>query len=170
MPDKRWPDLDVLAAKTLDTCRAASLRVTTAESCTGGLIIGALTEIGGSSDVIGRGFITYSNEAKTEMLGVSADTLGEGGDGAVSESTVRQMTAGALAAAGEDADIAVAVSGVAGPGGGSDEKPVGTVWLAVERRGKPAFAERQSFPGDRRAVRQKTVIRALELVMKAAET
>lgn len=167
MPDKRWPDLDVLAAKTLDACRSAKLRITTAESCTGGLIIGALTEIGGSSDVVGRGFITYSNEAKMTMLDVSAATLDS--DGAVSQATVRQMTTGALRAAGEDADIAVAVSGVAGPGGGSKDKPVGTVWLAVERRGEPAYAERQLFPGDRRAVRQKTVIRALELVMEAAK-
>ena len=143
------------------------MRWTTAESCTGGLIIGALTEIGGSSDVVGRGFVTYSNEAKMEMLGVASDTLAS--DGAVSEATVRQMTAGALKAAGEDADIAVAVSGVAGPGGGSKDKPVGTVWLAVERRGQPAFAERQLFPGDRKAVRLKTVIRALELVMDAAK-
>lgn len=168
MPDKRWPDLDILATKTLESCRAAGLRVTTAESCTGGLIIGALTEIGGSSDVVGRGFITYSNEAKMTMLGVAAATLDS--DGAVSEATIRQMTAGALAAAGEDADIAVAVSGVAGPGGGSKDKPVGTVWLAVEKRGAPARVERQLFAGDRRAVRQKTVIRALELVMETAES
>lgn len=168
MPGNCWPDLDILATKTLETCRTAGLRVTTAESCTGGLIIGALTEIGGSSDVVGRGFITYSNEAKMAMLGVAAATLES--DGAVSEATIRQMTAGALAAAGDDADIAVAVSGVAGPGGGSKDKPVGTVWLAVERRGAPVHVERQLFPGDRRAVRQKTVIRALELIMEAAKT
>ena len=78
-------------------------------------------------------------------------------------------TSGALNAAGDDADIAVAVSGVAGPGGGSEDKPVGTVWIAVERRGEPAQTERQLFPGDRRAVRQKTVIRALELIMEAAK-
>ncbi len=167
MPDKRWPDLDILATKTLDACRTAQLRVTTAESCTGGLIIGALTEIGGSSDVVGRGFITYSNEAKMAMLGVSSATLES--DGAVSEATVQQMTSGALNAAGDDADIAVAVIGVAGPGGGSEDKPVGTVWIAVERRGEPAQTERQLFPGDRRAVRQKTVIRALELIMEAAK-
>ncbi len=167
MLDKRWPNLDVLATMTLDACRSAGLRVTTAESCTGGLIIGALTEIGGSSDVVGRGFITYSNGAKMTMLGVSSATLES--DGAVSQATVRQMTAGALNAAGDDADIAVAVSGVAGPGGGSKDKPVGTVWIAVERRGEPALTECKLFPGDRRAVRQKTVIRALELTMAAAK-
>ena len=167
MPDKRWPDLDVLAAKTLEACRSAKLRVTTAESCTGGLIIGALTEIGRSSDVVGSGFITYSNEAKMTMLGVSSATLES--DGAVSQATVRQMTFGALNAAGNDADIAVSVSGVAGPGGGSKEKPVGTVWIAVQRRGEPLHTERQLFPGNRRAVRQQTVIRALELIMEAAK-
>jgi len=167
MPDKRWPDLDILATMTLNACRSAGLRVTAAESCTGGLIIGALTEIGGSSDVVGRGFITYSNEAKMTMLGVSSVTLES--DGAVSQATVRQMTAGALNAAGDDADIAVAVSGVAGPSGGSKDKPVGTVWIAVERRGEPALTEHQLFAGDRRAVRQKTVIRALELIMAAAK-
>ncbi|MEQ9125274.1 MAG: CinA family protein, partial [Alphaproteobacteria bacterium] len=86
----------------------------------------------------------------------------------VSEATVREMTAGALRAAGKDADVAVAVSGVAGPGGGSPEKPVGTVWLAVERKGRPARAERQLFSGDRKAVRKKTVVRALELILEAA--
>lgn len=159
-------DIASLAAETLDICRTAGLRVTTAESCTGGLIVGALTEIAGSSDVIGRGFVTYSNEAKMEMLGVPITTLVA--VGAVSEETVQAMTAGALSAAGKDADIAVAVSGVAGPGGGSDEKPVGTVWLAVERKGRPSQAERQLFSGDRRAVRLKTVVRALQLVQEAA--
>jgi len=162
-------DADIIAraAAALDACRKAGLRATTAESCTGGLIVGALTEIAGSSDVVGRGFVTYSNEAKAEMLGVSETTLAN--DGAVSEATVRQMTAGALRAAGADADIAVAVSGVAGPGGGSPEKPVGTVWLAVERKGRPGHAERQLFSGDRAAVRAKTVMRALDLIIEAAE-
>lgn len=160
--------LDALATQALEACRRAKLRLTTAESCTGGLIAGALTEIGGSSDVVGRGFVTYSNEAKMEMLGVSAATLES--DGAVSEATVRQMTAGALRQAGADADIAVAVSGVAGPGGGSPEKPVGTVWISVERRGAPARTEHCLFSGDRREVRQKTIARALELAMEAARS
>lgn len=158
-------ELAAAAARVLDRCREAGLRVTTAESCTGGLIAGALTEISGSSDVVGRGYVTYSNEAKTEMLGVKPATLEA--SGAVSEATVREMTAGALAAAGDDADIAVAVSGVAGPGGGTPEKPVGTVWLAVERRGGAALAERQVFAGDRNAVRLKTVARALDMIEDA---
>lgn len=159
-------DIEASAAATLDACRQAGLKAATAESCTGGLIAGALTEIAGSSDVVGRGFVTYSNEAKMEMLGVPAGTLET--DGAVSQATVEAMTAGALKAAGADADIAVAVSGVAGPGGGSAEKPVGTVWLAVERRGHDVRAERQVFPGDRRQIRLLTVMRALEMIREAA--
>jgi len=159
-------EIDALATRVLEACRTAGLHATTAESCTGGLIVGALTEISGSSDVVGRGFVTYSNEAKMEVLGVRAATLAA--HGAVSEATVREMTAGALRAAGKDADVAVAVSGVAGPGGGSPEKPVGTVWLAVERKGRSARAERQLFSGDRKAVRKKTVVRALEMILEAA--
>ena len=155
------------AARLLQAYRAGGKKLATAESCTGGLVAGLLTAIPGSSDVVERGFVTYSNEAKAEMLGVSETTLAN--DGAVSEATVRQMTAGALRAAGVDADIAVAVSGVAGPGGGSPDKPVGTVWLAVERKGRPGHAERQLFSGDRAAVRAKTVMRALDLIIEAAE-
>lgn len=158
--------LNTLATDTLEACRKAKLRLTTAESCTGGLIVGALTEIGGSSDVIGRGFVTYSNEAKMEMLGVAAATLDQ--HGAVSGATVKEMTAGALKAAGADADIAIAVSGVAGPGGGSPDKPVGTVWIAVERKGRPTTTEHCVFSGDRTDVRLKTVARALELAIAAA--
>jgi nicotinamide-nucleotide amidase len=159
-------ELMIAANQAIDVCRAGNLRVTTAESCTGGMIVAALTEIAGSSDVVGRGFVTYSNEAKMEMLGVSEDTLVA--HGAVSEATVREMTAGALAAAGKDADIVVAVSGVAGPGGGSPDKPVGTVWIAVERKGITVRAERQLFAGDRQAVRLKTVARALALISEVA--
>ena len=158
--------LETEAAQTLSKCRAAGFRVTTAESCTGGLIAGSLTEVAGSSDVIGRGFVTYSNEAKHEMLGVSMETLER--FGAVSEETVLEMTAGALLAAGPDADIAIAVSGVAGPGGGSADKPVGTVWLCVEKRGEQAKSEKQIFLGDRRSIRLATVRRALELVRDVA--
>ena len=158
--------LETEAAQTLSKCRAAGFRVTTSESCTGGLIAGSLTEVAGSSDVIGRGFVTYSNEAKHEMLGVSMETLER--FGAVSEETVLEMTAGALLAAGPDADIAIAVSGVAGPGGGSADKPVGTVWLCVEKRGEQAKSEKQIFLGDRRSIRLATVRRALELVRDVA--
>ena len=158
--------LVALATDALEVCRKASLRLTTAESCTGGLIVGALTEIGGSSDVVGRGFVTYSNEAKMEMLGVAAETLAQ--HGAVSEATVAEMTAGALKAAGADADIAISVRGVAGPGGGPPETPAAPVWLAAGRRGRPTRTEHCLFAGDRADVRLKTVARALELAIEAA--
>src|SRR6185295_7840382 len=109
--------------QVLLTCRMKKLKVVTAESCTGGLIAAALTAIAGSSDVVDRGFVTYSNEAKREMIGVPWDAIL--GHGAVSEPVARAMAAGALSRS--DADIAVSVTGVAGPGGGSAEKPVGLV-------------------------------------------
>ena len=151
-----------LARATVAELRTAGKRIATAESCTGGLIAGAITEIAGSSDVLGRGFVTYSNEGKRDMLGVRPETLQE--HGAVSEPTVREMVSGALAAAGPDADYAVAVSGVAGPGGGSAEKPVGTVWVALGARDGETVARRFLFEGDRTAVRVRTVEAALELL------
>jgi nicotinamide-nucleotide amidase len=134
----------------------------TAESCTGGLIAAHCTELAGSSAWFDRGFVTYSNEAKTEQLGVSAQLIAR--HGAVSEEVVRAMASGALAHS--RADIAVAVTGVAGPSGGSEAKPVGTVWLAwAERGARPenvtVHAQRMWFPGDRRAVRGATVAHAL---------
>jgi len=127
-----FPD-DVLATSTdlLDRMRKAGLKLATAESCTGGLIAGALTEIAGSSDVVERGSVTYSNEAKTEMIGVPAELIAR--VGAVSREVAVSMAEGALATS--RADVAVAVTGVAGPGGGSAEKPVGLVHIAVARRG-----------------------------------
>lgn len=154
---------DVLRAEAtalLATLRAAGLMVATAESCTGGLIAGTLTEIAGSSDVVDRGFVTYSNEAKTEMLGVPATTIEE--HGAVSEAVARAMADGALARS--RAGVAVSVTGVAGPGGGSAEKPVGTVWFGAARRGGETVGERMVFAGDRSAVREATVHHALELL------
>lgn len=125
------PDLLQDAERLLDALRARGLRIATAESCTGGLIIALLTEIAGSSDVVERGFVVYTNTAKTEMLGVSPTTIAE--FGAVSEQTARSMAAGALAHS--HADLAVVVTGLAGPGGGSADKPVGLVHLAAARRG-----------------------------------
>ena len=122
-------DIVALATETLEALRRAGLRGASAESCTGGLIAAALTGIAGSSDCIGRSFVTYSNEAKMEVLGVKPATLEA--HGAISSQTVTEMAEGVLAIAGKDADIAVAVSGLAGPNGGSAEKPVGTVHLAV---------------------------------------
>jgi nicotinamide-nucleotide amidase len=144
--------------------RARHLRIATAESCTGGMIAAALTDIAGSSDVVERGFVTYSNEAKTEMLGVPAELIAK--FGAVSEQVAREMAAGALRHA--RADVTVAVTGVAGPGGGSKEKPVGLVYLAIARKVGETRCERKVFPGDRAAIRRATVVRALELLAEAA--
>ena len=153
------------ATALLATLRAGGLMVATAESCTGGLIVGALTEIAGSSDVVDRGFVTYSNEAKTEMLGVSAALIGL--HGAVSEPVARAMAEGALARS--RAGVSVSVTGVAGPGGGSEDKPVGTVWFGVARRGRDTLSERMVFAGDRSAVREATVRHALELLERVGK-
>ncbi|MDV7341444.1 CinA family protein [Terasakiella sp. A23] len=152
---------DEIATKTLEKCRVQGLSVATAESCTGGLIAGALTAITGSSDVVDRGFVTYSNQAKNEMLDVSEDDLNR--FGAVSDVVAKEMAEGGLKAAGTD--LCVAVTGIAGPGGGSKEKPVGLVYLACARKGADTIVERQEFDGDRDAVRAQTVERALELLM-----
>ncbi len=152
--------LDHAAEALLTRLRAAGARVATAESCTGGLIAGALTAIAGSSDVVDRGFVTYSNAAKTEMLGVPAPLIAE--HGAVSAEVAHAMAEGALARS--SATRTVSVTGVAGPGGGSGEKPVGTVWFGVAATGAPTRTERQVFSGDRTAVRRATVLHALALL------
>jgi nicotinamide-nucleotide amidase len=153
-----------LARQVLERCRAKTWMLATAESCTGGMIAAALTDIAGSSDVVERGFVTYSNAAKTELLGVPADLIAR--VGAVSEEVARAMATGALDHA--PVDLAVAVTGVAGPGGGSAEKPVGLVHFGLARRGHATRAEHHVFPGDRDAVRRATVMRALELLLEAA--
>jgi nicotinamide-nucleotide amidase len=137
---------------------AARLMLATAESCTGGWIAKVATDVPGSSAWFDRGFVTYSNRAKQEMLGVPVETLRT--HGAVSEVTVRQMAEGALARSA--AGISVAVSGIAGPGGGTPDKPVGLVWLAWARRNGAVETERCQFTGDREAVRAATVRRALQ--------
>ena len=133
-------------------------KVATAESCTGGLVAGAITEIAGSSGWFDRGFVTYSNEAKVELLGVSAATLAR--FGAVSEETAREMAAGAVA--GSRAKLAVAVTGIAGPDGGTPDKPVGTVCFAWARRAGAVETATRRFPGDRAAVRAAAVAAALQ--------
>ena len=145
------------AEHVLFTCRKRGFKVATAESCTGGLIAAALTAISGSSDVVDRGFVTYSNAAKVEMLGVPETTLER--HGAVSEATARAMAQGALAHS--RAQVAVAVTGIAGPAGGSADKPVGTGWLAWAM---PAGVDAQCIhcPGDRAQVRDATVRHALQ--------
>lgn len=154
-------DLTSAAAAVLDRAGTANLKIATAESCTGGMIASAITDIAGSSHVFERGFVTYSNEAKRELLDVPEGTLAE--YGAVSEPVARAMVLGTLAHS--RADIAVAVTGIAGPGGGSAEKPVGLVFIGVGRRGEPVVVERHVFPGDRAAVRKATALRALELLL-----
>jgi len=151
-----------IARNVLATGLEKHLRVATAESCTGGLIAAALTETPGSSAVFERGFVTYSNEAKMELLGVPAATLSA--HGAVSEETARAMAEGALAHS--RADAAVAVTGIAGPDGGSAEKPVGLVHFAAARKGKETRHLARVFPGDRAAVRAATVETALSLLIE----
>jgi nicotinamide-nucleotide amidase len=153
--------LRAAAARLLETCRARGLKVATAESCTGGLVAAALTEIAGSSDVLDRGFVTYSNAAKQAMLGVSPDTLAS--QGAVSRQTAAAMAAGALTHS--DADLAVAVTGIAGPGGGSADKPVGLVhFAAAARGGKLLHRERRYGDIGRQAVRRESVAEALAML------
>jgi nicotinamide-nucleotide amidase len=152
--------LYVQAAALLEACRRQGWMLATAESCTGGLIAATLTEIAGSSDVLDRGFVTYSNQAKMDMLGVPEVLLAA--HGAVSEPVARAMADGALARS--QAAIAVAVTGVAGPGGGSVEKPVGLVWFGLAQRGQAVASERAVFPGDRAAIREGAVRRALGMI------
>jgi nicotinamide-nucleotide amidase len=148
------------AAALLERYRQAKLRIVTAESCTGGMVAARLTDIAGASDVVERGFVTYSNEAKTEMLGVPTAQLQQ--FGAVSAQVARSMAEGALAHA--RADVSVSITGIAGPGGATPGKPVGLVYLAVARRGGETKVERQQFTGDRQAVREAAAARALELL------
>lgn len=150
-----------LAEKTLDTLRDKQLTLSTAESCTGGLIAGALTAVAGSSDVVDRGFVTYSNQAKQEMLGVLKADLDS--YGAVSDVVAKAMAEGGVRHA--RTDICVAVTGIAGPGGGTETKPVGLVYLACARKGFETLVEKHVFKGDRDQVREQTVKRALEMVI-----
>ncbi len=153
-------DLLSTAEKLLEAFRGAGLRLATAESCTGGLIAAILTDIAGASDVVERGFVTYSNEAKTELLGVPPELIERAG--AVSAEVAEAMATGALDRSA--ADLAVAVTGIAGPGGATDTKPVGLVYLGVCRRGREARSERHVFPGDRAAVRRAAVAAAFDLL------
>ena len=153
-----------LAKSVLDGCRARGWHVATAESCTGGLVAAALTAIAGSSDVVERSFVTYSNKAKSELLGVPPETIAA--HGAVSAETAAAMALGALARA--PIDLAVAITGVAGPGGGSAEKPVGLIHIGLARRGGICRTERRIFPGDRTAVRDAALQLALALLAAEA--
>ena len=155
------PDLLIRAEKLLESSRVQGLRIATAESCTGGLIAALLTEIAGSSDVFGRGFVTYSDKAKQDMLGVPGALLRQ--HGAVSEAVARAMAQGAVR--NSTAQLSVAVTGIAGPGGGSEEKPVGLVHIAAARAGAPTL-HRECHFGDigRGEIRLKSVETALEMM------
>jgi nicotinamide-nucleotide amidase len=154
----------VTATSVLIAYRKRGLRIATAESCTGGMIAAALTDVAGSSDVFERGFVTYSNDAKQELIAVPPAVLTK--FGAVSAETAEAMARGALARS--RADVAISVTGIAGPGGGSSEKPVGLVWFGIARKGGANLTVREIFPGDRAAIRQAAVARALALLEDAA--
>jgi nicotinamide-nucleotide amidase len=147
-----------------DALRAGGRSMATAESCTGGLIAAACTSVAGSSDWFERGYVTYSNDAKAESLGVEPALIAA--HGAVSEPVARSMAEGALARS--RAAIAVAVTGIAGPGGATAGKPVGLVWIALAQRGEPTTASKHLFTGDRSAVREATVDEALRQLTAAA--
>ncbi len=156
------PRADVAALG--EALRARAWMLVTAESCTGGLIAAACTALAGSSDWFERGFVTYSNAAKCDLLGVPATLIEQ--HGAVSAEVACAMASGALAHS--KAQLAVAVTGIAGPGGATTGKPVGTVWLAFARRGEPARAELLQLRGDRQAVRERTVLRSLVRLLELA--
>jgi nicotinamide-nucleotide amidase len=158
-------ELQAAARHLLDICRARKLKLALAESCTGGLVAAALTEIPGSSDVLDRCFVTYSNTAKQEMLGVSASVLET--KGAVSKETAEAMASGALTRSG--ADLSAAITGVAGPGGGTAEKPVGLVHFAAARRdGRLLHRERRYGDVGRTQIRGRSVLEALAMLAELA--
>ena len=160
-------DVFAVAEELIKLCIDRKLTIATAESCTGGLVAGALTEIAGSSAVVDRGFVTYSNEAKQQMLGVSKSTLDR--FGAVSRETAEEMARGALAQS--LAHIAVSITGIAGPGGGSADKPVGLVhFAAASKRGALSHVEMRYGDIGRGAVREKSVLQALAMLKEMAET
>jgi nicotinamide-nucleotide amidase len=158
-------EVQAAATRVLDLCRPRNLTVATAESCTGGLVAGALTEIAGSSDVVDRGFVTYSDKAKQEILGVPADILAR--HGAVSRETAIAMAQGALARSG--VGLTVAITGIAGPGGGSEAKPIGLVHFAAAMHNADVLTLEKRF-GDigRHAVRRQSVLEALALLGELA--
>ena len=153
-----------LAEEVVELLKVDELTVTTAESCTGGLVAARLVDVPGVSEVFKQGFITYSNKAKRKLLNVKKTTLKE--VGAVSEKTAREMAKGAILASG--ADAAIATTGIAGPDGGTEEKPVGLVYIAVSVRGQ-MYVEEHLFEGDRTEVRESTVQAALALLKKGLE-
>jgi len=159
------PDIRALAAEVLETCKAEGLMIATAESCTGGMVSAALTDIPGSSDAFERGFVTYSNEAKAELLGVPTALVVA--HGAVSEQVARAMAEGALARS--HATLAVAITGVAGPGGGTSDKPEGLVHFACARADRATAHARVEFGAlGRETVRARSVVQALTMLRDMA--
>ena len=155
------PDLVDLAKEVLSVAKAQKKRIVTAESCTGGLLGGCLTANAGSSDVMDCGFITYSNESKSRLLGVPRDAIAS--MGAVSDLVASAMAEGALAQT--DADMAVSITGIAGPGGGTKEKPVGLVYMALAQTNRDALVKRYIFAGTRSDIRRAAVGAAMELLL-----
>jgi nicotinamide-nucleotide amidase len=159
-------DWGALADRFLKACARRKILAATAESCTGGMIISLLTDIPGSSSMVDRGFVTYSNEAKAEMLGVSTATLEK--HGAVSAETAHEMAAGALK--NSRAGVALAVTGIAGPDGGSAEKPVGLVWFGIALKGRPVATEKRVFENHGRDfIRREAVKHALRKGLEALD-
>lgn len=153
------------AAEVIATCRNAGLMVATVESCTGGLVSATITAVSGSSDVLDRGFVTYSNEAKNELVDVPMPLIGA--YGAVSAEVARAMAEGGVK--NSNAQIAVSITGVAGPGGGTADKPVGLVHFACAREERETVLHHEIFSGDRDAVREASVLQALGMLIKAAD-
>ncbi len=155
--------ISINAVEIVTSLKQSGMRICCAESCTGGMIAAAITDIAGSSAVFSRGFITYSNQAKINMLGVKPVTLNL--YGAVSGQTVSEMASGAITASEDEADFAVAVSGIAGPDGGTVEKPVGLVYICALKKGQVGQVSRYVFDGDRQSVRTQTVENALKTIL-----
>ena len=153
--------LKKLAIKLISACREKNIKIASAESCTGGLIAGCITSVAGSSDVFERGFNTYSNEAKSELLSIPIDVITS--NGAVSKATAIAMCEGALKNA--PVQLTISVTGIAGPGGGTIEKPVGTVYMASARAGKSTIEKSYLFNGNRDQIRLYTIEKALELML-----
>ena len=155
--------MSIDAKEIVNSLKQSGMRICVAESCTGGMIAAAITDIAGSSAVFSRGFVTYSNQAKINMLGVKPETLNL--YGAVSGQTVSEMASGAIIASEDEADFAVAVSGIAGPDGGTVKKPVGLVYICVLKKGEVGRVSSYVFEGDRQFVRAKTVEKGLETIL-----
>ncbi|ADE38454.1 CinA family protein [Candidatus Puniceispirillum marinum] len=156
-------DINAHAQAVIKTAQDQNVMIALAESCTGGMVAASLTDIAGSSAVFDRGFVTYSNDAKMDMLGVTGETLKA--HGAVSSETAIEMVTGVLKQAPKSM-IAISITGIAGPGGGSTDKPVGLVYFGIQTRDKPAQSVKQIFEGDRANIRNKASFFALDLIIK----